>query len=134
MKKILQIHVSLWVIIAWLFFGLGNIDKKRFEAASLSHKPSLLFSHDKLLVKDGGSIYWESLIYSAHEGRGMRAWEEDGETKIADGFQGIWWTWKYHNLVWLYLIIGGSFVGSSISCYRKNLAKQVVSGNSEPAS
>ena len=109
-----------------LFFSLGTIDKSRVSKASLSFQPNLLFAHDKLLLSDGGSIYWESLIYSAHESRAMRVWEENGETKVADGFQGSQWTWKYHNLIWIWLIIGGSAIGSIITFQRTRNADKAA--------
>ncbi len=119
----------MWAIAGVMFFALGSIDKNRLEKGTISHKPELFFSHDKALVSDGGSIYWESLIYSADENRRMRVWEEGEDTKIADGFQGTSWTWKYHNLVWIYLIIGGSFLGSLITWSRKNVTAQVAASD-----
>ena len=99
---------------------MGAIDKNRFDKASLSHHPELLFNHARNIVRDGGSIVWESLMYSAHEGRAMQVSSEDGEVKIEDGFQGTRWTWKYYNLGWVWLVIGGSIVGSITSHLRKN--------------
>lgn len=112
MKKIIIIHISLCLLVSLLFWGLGSIDKNRFEKASANHKPSLLFAHDKILIKDGGSIYWESLMYRATEQRRMRTWKEQGKTIVADGFQGTSWNWKYHNLIWIWLIIVGSLISS----------------------
>ena len=123
MKMILLIHVILCIATGAIFTSLGMIDKGRLNKASLSHKPELLFAFDKGLVRDGGSIYWDSLIYSAQEYRATRAWKEDGETKIADGFQGVSWTWKYHNLVWIWLIIGGSALGSIVTFHRTRNAE-----------
>ena len=115
MKKSLLIHITLAVIAGTLFFGLGTIDKNRYNKASISHKPVLLFSHEKAIAHDGGSIHWDSIIYSAHEARRMRVWEEDGKQVIADGFQGKWWMWKYHNLVWISLILLASLLCSIIT-------------------
>ena len=86
MKKILLIHIALWIITGALFYSLGSIDKKRLDRATITHKPSLLFAYDKLLVQDGGSIYWRSLMYSANEHRRMRVWEKDDKTEVGDDF------------------------------------------------
>jgi hypothetical protein len=100
MKRILIVHLILGIVTGVIFTSLGKIDKGHLDKASLSHKPELLFAHDKLLVRDGGSIYWDSLIYWAQENR------------VGAGFQGVTWTWKFHNLIWIWLIIGGSTLGS----------------------
>ncbi len=115
MKLTILTHIILGAIVTGLFFGLGFIDMNRLGEATLKHKPSLLFAHSKAIAHDGGSIHWDSLIYSGHEGRRMRIWEEDGKTVVADGFQGQNWTWKYHNLIWIYLVIAGSLMGSLLT-------------------
>ncbi len=118
MKKILLIHLMLCIATGVIFISLGKIDKGRLDKASLSHKPELLFSHDKMLVKDGGSIYWDSLIYRAEERRATRSWLEDRENEISKGFQGVTWTWKFHNLIWIFLVIGGSTLGSMVTRHK----------------
>ena len=118
MKKIILIHACMLATSIFLFFTCGVIDKGRLEKASLSHHPNLLFSHEKCVVRDGGSIYWRSLIYNGYEKRSMKLWEEDEELLGERDFQGIDWTWKYHNLVWLALMVGSSFVGSVVTCLR----------------
>jgi hypothetical protein len=123
MIRIFIIHSVLAIILTVAFFSLGFYDKSNLEKASLTHKPQLLFNHSKDIAKDGGSIYWDSRIYSASEQREMRVWEVDGETQVAAGFQGVLWTWKYHNLVWLLMILAGSLIGSFIS-YRKFLSRK----------
>ena len=120
MKKAIIIHFTLSIAIGVLFFGLGSIDKNRLEQASIDYKPNLLFAHDKAIAHDGGSVHWESLMYSAHEGRRLKVWEENGKTEVTDGFQGSSWTWKYHNFVWLLLMLLASLTSCLICICAKN--------------
>lgn len=112
MKRIGIIHFFVLIITTSIFWGLGLIDKTRFDKASLTHKPELLFCYDKAVAKDGGSVYWDSLFYRAWEGRQMLVLEENGETNITNDFQGTTWTWKYHNFLWISCIVGASLIGS----------------------
>jgi len=108
MKPIILLHCVLIIIATTLFVSLAVIDKHLLEKASLSHHPDLMFSHQKSIFEDGGSISWESLMYSAYENREMKM---DG----SDDFRGTRWTWKLHNLLWIWLVLGGSFIGSMIT-------------------
>ena len=132
MRRILTIHIILLLTAIGAFFTLGWIDKTRFDKASLSYEPELLFSYSKCLIRDGGSIYWDSLIYNAHESRRMRVWQEGGETQVADGFQGTSWTWKYHNVVWISLIIGSSFIGSFVTFRKIRHVEPASPSSTEP--
>lgn len=91
------------------FFTLGWIDKVRLEKASVSHKPELIYSHEKIIVKDGGSVIWESFIYEASESRRMEVIKINSE-HIIEGFQGVNWKWKFHNLLLILLIVTASLV------------------------
>lgn len=126
MKQILLTHIILFIVAVGTFFSLGWIDKARFDQASLSHKPKLLFSHSKHLMHDGGSIHWESVLYYAHESRRMRVWEEHGETQVANGFQknDSYWRWEYRNLIWICLMIGASFTGAIFTFLKMNPEQQ----------
>jgi len=91
-----------------VFFMLGWIDKARLDQASLTNKPKLVFAHEKIIVKDGGSVIWESFIYSAGESRHMEVIQLN-DMHIIDGFQGVNWKWEFHNLLWILLTVGVSF-------------------------
>ncbi len=126
MGRIIFIHAGLLIAALTVFFTLGAIDKARLEKASASHNPELLFNHARHLIEDGGSIYWESLIYSAEERRAALVYEEKGIAKVSS-FQGVWWEWKYHNAIWICLIVGGSFMGSLITSLKIKQAEHLLS-------
>lgn len=118
MKLIFALHAVMLVVGAGVFFAAGWFDKKRLQKASVTHKPNLLFSHEKLVFEDGGTVWWESIVYQAKEKRRAIVYEKDGE-RTTNNFQGVAWEWKYHNLGWICAIVGGSFVGSLVGFHRR---------------
>lgn len=79
----------------------------------------------QITIYDGGSIRYESFVYSALESRRREAAkDENGNDVWRAGYQGFTWSWKHLNTLWIIVILATSFLISFIRRHPINAAEQ----------
>ena len=132
MKKNISIHLALFALLIAAFYAAGLVDKARLDASNADTRKVPLFSHTECYFLDGGSIGYDSFVYSAFESRRLEdVKDEDGRVLGGwSGYQGYTWRWHHLNTLWIAALLALSFmiVARRLSTQKKS-AEQVSGGN-----
>lgn len=94
-----------------VFYSVGLIDRARLGASGVEIRKAPLFIHTADYFYDGGSIRYDSFVYSAFESRRREVFkDEEGRERSRPGYQGYYWRWKHLNSLWILALIGTSFL------------------------
>jgi len=122
LKKILFIHLTLFISLASAFYATGLIDKARLDTSDINTRNVPIFSYRERHVTDGGSIFYESFIYSAFESRRLEVIKDKNgiSLTVQSGYQGYTWKWHHHRMLLIASILAVSFLIYARRCKTQN--------------